>query len=85
MLQPKITDVKPLPEYKLLLHYETGERKVFDVSPYISGEWFGKLKDVDYFNTVRVSGPSVEWAGGQDIAPHELYDNSTPAGDSIPA
>lgn len=85
MLQPKISDVKPLPEYKLLLQYETGERKLFDVTPYISGDWFGKLKDADYFNTVRVAGPSVEWAGGQDIAPHELYDNSTPAGDSIPA
>jgi len=78
MLQPKILDVKPLPEYKLFLEYETGEKRIFDVKPYISGSWYGKLKDIDFFRTVRISGHTVEWAGGQDIAPHELYDNSTP-------
>ena len=76
MLQPKVIDVKPLPDYMVLVHFETGEKKIFDVNPYISGEWYGKLKDVDYFKTVRVSGRTIEWAGGQDIAPHELYDNS---------
>ena len=82
MLQPKLLDVKPLPEYRVLLHYATGEKKVFDVTPYISGEWFGKLKDVNMFNTVRLSGNTIEWAGGQDIAPHELYDLSVPTDDT---
>ncbi|MDR2592111.1 MAG: DUF2442 domain-containing protein [Chitinispirillales bacterium] len=76
MLQPKIVDVKPLSDYKLLLTYETDELKVFDVAPYISGDWFGKLKDFQYFNTVRANGNTVEWKGGQDIAPHELYEHS---------
>jgi hypothetical protein len=76
MLQPKIAEVMPLSDYKLLLIYETDERKIFDVAPYISGDWFGKLKDFQYFNTVRVSGNTVEWKGGQDIAPHELYECS---------
>jgi hypothetical protein len=76
MLQPKIVDVKPLSDYKLLLMYETDERKIFDVAPYISGDWFGKLKDSQYFNTVRPNGNTVEWKGGQDIAPHELYEYS---------
>lgn len=84
MLQPEIIHVKPLPEYKLFLHYETGGKKIFDVLPYIKGSWFGKLKDINYFNTVRVSGHTVEWTGGQDIAPHELYDNSIPVDDNIP-
>ncbi len=77
MLQPKIIQAKPLDEYKLLLTFETNEEKVFDVNPYISGDWFGKLKDPSYFKTVHVSGSSIEWAGGQDIASHELYENST--------
>ncbi|MDR2693813.1 MAG: DUF2442 domain-containing protein [Chitinispirillales bacterium] len=76
MLQPKIAEVSPLSDYKLLLIYETNERKFFDVAPYISGDWFGKLHDSEYFNTVRVSGNTVEWKGGQDIAPHELYEYS---------
>ena len=77
MLTPKLIDVKPLDGYKLLLTFETGEEKIFDVTPYISGDWFGKLKDIKYFNTVHLSGYTVEWKDGQDIAPHELYECST--------
>lgn len=76
MLQPRVIEVKPLPDYKLFLRYETDEQKIFDVAPYISGEWFGKLNDSEYFNSVRINGNTVEWKGGQDIAPHELYERS---------
>jgi len=76
MLQPKIVEVMPLPGHKLFLKYETNEQKIFDVTPYISGDWFGMLEDAQYFNSVRLSGNSIEWRDGQDIAPHELYDYS---------
>ena len=78
MLQPRVLEVTPLANYKVKITFETGEKKIFDVKPYISGEWFGKLKSVDFFNTVRVAGRTIEWAGGQDIAPHELYEHSVP-------
>jgi len=76
LLQPKIIEVKPLANYKLYLKFETNEEKVFDVLPYIDGDWFGKLKDEKYFKTVHLSGNTIEWQGGQDIAPHELYELS---------
>lgn len=76
MLQPKVTAVKPLPDYKLLIEYETGEQRIFDVKPYIKGEWYGELIDEETFNTVRPCGTTVEWEDGQDIAPHELYELS---------
>ena len=78
MLQPKITEVKPMPDYKLRLDYETGEKKIFDVTPYIIGDWYGRLKELSYFQTVHVisGGSGIEWPDGQDIAPHELYDTS---------
>jgi hypothetical protein len=79
MLQPKVLEVIPLADYKVFLTFETGEKKIFDVKPYISGDWFGKLKDINFFNTVHIVGKTIEWAGGQDIAPHELYDHSIPA------
>ena len=78
MLQPKIIDVEALSNYKLKLHYETGEKRLFDVSPYIRGNWYGQLKELAYFKTVHVlpDGVGIEWGEGQDIAPHELYDAS---------
>lgn len=76
MLQPELISVTPKENYKLLLVYETGERKIFDVLPYMSGSWYGGLKDISNFNSVKLANHSVEWSGGQDIAPHELYNNS---------
>jgi hypothetical protein len=78
MLQPKILRVEPMAGYKLKLYYETGEQKLFDVSSYISGDWFGQLRDASYFRTVRVvsEGGGIAWANGQDITPHELYELS---------
>ena len=76
MLQPELLSVSPKEGYKLLLSYENGENKIFDVTPYIRGAWYGGLKDLETFKKVRVSNHSVEWEGGQDIAPHELHHNS---------
>lgn len=33
-------------------------------------------KDTKKFNTVKISGLSVEWENGADICPDELYNNS---------
>ena len=81
MLQPKLTTVHTVGDAALRLSYETGEVRLFDVSPYMSGPWFGELKNPDYFRTVHLlpGGVGIEWGNGQDIAPHELYERSVPA------
>lgn len=81
MLQPRLVNVEPIGHLKLRLTYETGEVKLFDVSPYANGSWFGELKEDAYFRTVRMlpGGTGIEWSNGQDIAPHELYECSVPA------
>lgn len=78
MLQPKLTSVTPADDFTLLLTYETGETRLFDVKPYISGSWYGQLGDTGYFRTVQLlrGGVGIEWSNGQDIAPHELYELS---------
>lgn len=78
MLQPNIISVDALDDCRLELEYDSGERRVFDVSPYMSGSWYGELKDPAYFRLVKVlpGGVGIEWPHGQDIAPHELYDLS---------
>lgn len=78
MLQPKLLKVTPDNAFELLLEYETGEKKRFNVSPYISGDWFGELRNPAYFQMVRIlpGGIGLEWPNGQDIAPHELNENS---------
>ena len=78
MLQPRLLKVEPVKPMKLRLFYESGEVKLFDVAPYATGTWSGQLKDEGYFNAVQLlpGGIGIEWPEGQDIAPHELYENS---------
>ena len=73
MLRPTAVSVEPLPGYRLLVEFDNGERGTFDVAPYIKGSWFGELRDQAVFDSVFVNGMTVEWAGGQDICPDELY------------
>lgn len=75
MLQPRLKSVEAEENLTLRLQYETGEIRFFDVKPYAVGDWYGMLLDSSYFKTVHLlpSGVGIEWADGQDIAPHELY------------
>ena len=63
-------------DYTLTLEFDNHEIRTFDVKPYIEGDWFGRLSDAAYFRTVHMANGTVEWADGQDIAPHELYELS---------
>lgn len=63
MLRPIAIAVKPLEDYRLLITFDNGEVRIFDVAPLIKGDWFGQLKDKELFRTVHIAGVSVEWAG----------------------
>ena len=78
MLYPKAIEVLPLDDYKLKLRFDNGEERLFDVKPYLRGEWFSELLDPEVFAAVRIEGLSVAWPDGQDIAPDCLYVNAVP-------
>ncbi len=75
-MSPKAIDVRPLENYMLELVFDNGEKKIFDVKPYLKYKPFEKLKDMNEFNTVKIAGLSIEWKNGEDICPDELYNNS---------
>jgi hypothetical protein len=68
--------VKPINNYNLLLTFENGEERQFDMKPYLSFGIFQELKDVTRFNSVRVSFDSIEWDNAADLDPEILYTNS---------
>jgi hypothetical protein len=71
-------EVKPLPDFRLLITFENGEQKVFDVTPYLDLGAFRELKDRELFNTARISFDTVEWPNGADLCPEILYEQSVP-------
>jgi hypothetical protein len=66
------------PEYRLELEFENGERRLFDMSPYMDKKPFLKLKGSPLFNCAYVDYGTVVWPGNIDIAPETLYDRSIP-------
>jgi hypothetical protein len=72
-----IIDVKPLEDYRLLLTFSNGEKRNFNMNPFLDTGIFRELKDKELFNTVRISFDTIEWANEADFDPEVLYQNST--------
>ena len=73
-----VVNVEAKPNYKLLLVFENGEKRVFDMSPYMDKKPFVQLKGSPLFAKAFVDYGTVVWPGNIDIAPETLYDRSRP-------
>lgn len=71
-----VTEVVPTAEYQLLLTFENGEKRRFDMKPYLQQGVFAELRDLSLFNSVRVSFDSIEWDNEADFDPELLYEKS---------
>ena len=71
-------EVKPLEQYKLLITFDNKEQRIFDVTPYLNDNFFMPLRNPTIFRTAKINPITVEWMGGIDICPDELYYNSYP-------
>ena len=72
-MTPNVVDVTPQDDYQILLSFDNGERKIFDMKPYIDKGFFKQLQDKTYFKTVKPHFNSIQWANGQDLSPDTLY------------
>jgi hypothetical protein len=71
-----IKEVKPQADYILLLTFENGEKRQFDMKPYLTTGIFKELNDIRLFETVRTSFDSIEWDNKADFDPEVLYQKS---------
>jgi len=71
-----VVEVTPRRDGTLLLVFENGERRIFDVKPLMTKKPFGRLADMRTFLTARVDYGTVVWGDDIDIAPETLYDRS---------
>ena len=77
-MNPRIKSVKAGRSYQLELLFENGERRLFDMKPYLSTGIFRQLKEESAFRAVKASLGSIQWKGGQDLCPDTLYEESKP-------
>lgn len=71
-----VVNVTATADFKLLLEFENGERRVFDMAPLMDKKPFVRLRDPVKFTQAYVDYGTVVWPGNIDIAPETLYDRS---------
>jgi hypothetical protein len=59
-MNPYDKSVKPLDVYCLLLTFENGQKRIFDLKPYLNKGVFARLQNAALFKTVRVVSGSIE-------------------------
>ena len=72
-MNPYVKSVKPQEDYCLLLTFENGEKRIFDLKPYFEKPVFARLKNIALFKTVRVVSGAAEWQGEIDLSNDTLY------------
>ncbi|MGH8901793.1 MAG: DUF2442 domain-containing protein [Egibacteraceae bacterium] len=79
-----VTSVRVLSRYVVELTFETGEVKVLDLEPLLSGPVFEPLRrDYELFKQLRADeeAGTIVWPNGADISPRTLRQRSR---DAIP-
>jgi uncharacterized protein DUF2442 len=77
-MNPYAKSVKPQEDYCLLITFENGEKRIFDLKPYLDKPVFARLKNIALFKTARVVSGAVEWQGEVDLSYDTLYLESKP-------
>jgi hypothetical protein len=72
-MNPRVSNVQPQQNYFLLITFDNGEVKRFDVNPYLEIGIFKELKDMSVFNSVKPFLGSIQWSNGVDLCPDTLY------------
>lgn len=78
MEPPYVTSVRALDDYRLAVVFDNGERRIFDVKPYMSHGVFSRLRHSSLFKAVRVVAGSIEWPGEIDLSYETLYIQGQP-------
>jgi hypothetical protein len=73
-----VVRVEARPEHVLLVEFENGEKRSFDMAEYLDRKPFARLRNSPLFFKAAVAYGTVVWPGNIDIAPETLYSRSTP-------
>ena len=79
-MNPAVVTVKPENDYKLAITFDNGEKRLFDVTPFLDKGVFAELKNINYFKKVKVAFGAIEWPHEQDFSkdtPYMLSDSDT--------
>lgn len=74
----QVSSVETIADFGLLLTFTSGERRHFDMRPFLRYPVFRRLENPGYFSLARIDYGTVTWPGDIDIAPETLFAGSIP-------
>lgn len=77
-LGPRVKEVTPTEDYKLLLTFSNGEHRIFDAKPLLGMSVFKPLVNKQFFQSVKAAYGTVTWPQDIDYCPDTLYSESLP-------
>ena len=72
-MNPRVTEVVPTDDYKLILKFTDGQRGICDCTGLLDFGVFQELRGKAYFKQATVLDGAVLWPHEQDICPDTLY------------
>lgn len=75
----KVISVIPIDDFRLIVTFDNGEKRLSDIKPLLSKKVFAPLKNPEIFNNVYIEYGAVTWkADGEeiDICPDKMYTDS---------
>jgi hypothetical protein len=72
-MTPDVIKVIAKPDYSIVAEFETGERRQFDMRPYLNYPAYSSLKESGLFMRAHVENGTVAWSDEIDLSPDTLY------------
>lgn len=72
----RIKDVQALEDYKILVTFDNGEKRIKDMKPYLEKGVFRKIKDEKIFKSVKLAYGTVSWGDSIDLCADSIYETS---------
>lgn len=72
-MNPRVTKAECQPDHSIVLTFNNGEIRRFDIRPYLDYPVFQPLRDVSYFLRGHAHHGTVVWPHEEDFCPDTLY------------
>ena len=84
-----VVSAEALPDFRVQVVFDTGERGVFDCKHLLSDPFWHRLSDPAFFRLVRAAYGTLVWPDDIDIAPEDVWegtikDSTTVSSDRYP-
>jgi hypothetical protein len=72
----RVIEAEYLRDYKIIITFNNGVKKIVDMEPYLWGTMFEPLKDKKLFKLFRVDKDihTIVWPNDADFSPDSLYE-----------